>query len=143
MAVTAPIVTNNGFITVNQRFEIRKPDGTFVAFDPRSSMLDISYNGSTLRYAADYINDITKTIYSSEVPVQVKKAAPALIVEASPNSPATYGNEVVLSATLSGAYMPGGTIQFKVNGVNLGDPVTISEEKAVYRYTPNANDTPY
>ncbi|MDD2362118.1 MAG: YDG domain-containing protein [Oscillospiraceae bacterium] len=143
LLATAPIVTDNGFVTENHRFEIKKPGQSYVTFDPQNTVLDISYNGSYLRYLAEYTNDTTKTIYSNEVPVNVIKTAPALMVGVSPDNPATYGNEVALTATFSGAYIPSGTVQFKVGGVNLGAPVVISSGKAVYCYTPNASDTAY
>jgi hypothetical protein len=55
----------------------------------------------------------------------VAKAATATAVSSSPN-PSTSGQSVTLTATVtSSAGTPTGTIQFKVDGTNLGSPVSL------------------
>jgi subtilase family serine protease len=57
---------------------------------------------------------------------------------ASPTAP-TAGTAVTLTATVSantGSSTPAGTVQFAVNGTNVGSPVTLSSGSATYSYTP-------
>jgi hypothetical protein len=56
----------------------------------------------------------------------VQPVDPTVTVTASPGATTTYGQAVTFTATCSGANgTPTGTVQFQVNGVNLGTPVAL------------------
>lgn len=75
--------------------------------------------------------------------VTVPKLTPTVTLLVSPESPITYGNNLNLTATLSGGNLPTGTVQFKVNGANIGAPVTLSNGTALLSYVPEADEAPY
>ena len=47
------------------------------------------------------------------------------VTRTSGSSPSTYGDSLTFTATVTG-YSPGGTVQFKVDGVAVGSPVTLA-----------------
>ena len=71
------------------------------------------YNGST-GTAPFTVNQVTSTTTS---------------LSASPDSPQFIGTNVTLTATISPSAAPG-TVQFVVNGINIGNPLTVSDGTA-------------
>ncbi|HVX20616.1 MAG TPA: Ig-like domain repeat protein [Acidimicrobiales bacterium] len=79
-------------------------------------------------------NDTTST--SSAVSQAVSKASTTTAVSAAPNPSAT-GTAVTFTATVSptspGGGVPTGTVQFAVDGTNVGSPVALSAGQATYQ----------
>ena len=70
---------------------------------------------------------------TASITITEDKASPTLLLSASPASPATYGNNITLAATLAGGCAPTGNITFIVNGSNA-DVQTVTGN-GVYTYT--------
>ncbi|HET6815943.1 MAG TPA: Ig-like domain-containing protein, partial [Mycobacteriales bacterium] len=102
--------------------------GAPVALDSSGKAVspDVSPNAGSHYARAFYSGDATFVPVASAIVVQtVTKATPTVTVTSSEN-PSAYGDMVHFTAQVaSGVGTPSGTVQFRVDGVNVGTPVAL------------------
>ncbi len=90
-------------------------------------------NAGTYTVTANWVGDANHTSSSSsKLPFTIGQAASVTTVAASPN-PISIGQNVTFRATILSVAAPfdnGGTVQFAVDGVNYGAPVSVSDGNA-------------
>ena len=85
--------------------------------------------GTTYYYVVSATNSSGESANSSEVSVTPTAPTSTTTTLATSGNPSTYGGSVTFTATIvpaSGAVVPTGSVQFKVDGSVLGSPVTVT-----------------
>jgi hypothetical protein len=107
--------------------------GTFRYAPPVGTLLDVGTHLLGTEFTPSDAIDYTSA--SASASITVVPAATGIIVSAAPD-PARYGDDITLSATVSGAadavgaLPPGGTITFTVDGQDIGGPVPLTGDRA-------------
>jgi large repetitive protein len=133
-ATVAAVLPGTGIPTGSVQFKVNGANyGAPVALSGGSassaSLASLAAGGYVI--TADYLGDGGFNISSGTLPAgqTVNRASSSVAVAASVN-PSVYGQPVTFTATLTavapGAGTPGGTVQFKTNGVNFGSAVTLA-----------------
>lgn len=91
----------------------------------------------TAEYTSSSVNYASQTT-SNTVAVTVNAIVTSVTVSAP--SPREYGQETTLTATVTPSAAPG-TVQFQLNGVNVGSPAPVNGGTATIQWTPSGTGT--
>ena len=136
VSFTAPASDGGSAIT---GYTVTSSIGGYTATGTASPIMINVANGTKYTFTVTAANDIGTSQASDASNEITAGIASTVVLTAAPESNSTYGDSVILTATVQkadGAAMPGGTVVFKDGATALGSAVTVnSEGKATYTTT--------
>jgi len=101
--------------------------------------ITITQNGLNLQDSSGFTCTAKTIVLPVSMPITVTQATPALSLNVSANS-ITVGDTLTLSAMVSDAYVPTGSVTFYNNGTLIGSTDTISSGMATINYIPTSTE---